>query len=379
MGRRRFWRGSFLFHNDTSVAGAGFKAFRPVRSTGTELRAIKNRHIGDIDGMAPFSMQQYELGTDGFYDRMEALINPRPLDPRAMMGTLVDALNESVQRRVNSVQNGEDYKKTHRGVIKMPHGHSIFETSGAWENFSTPSRDMRLLIAIDTVSGFPDKVKRNPERYGSTADAVDPLVAELRAQLDRDLESRKFSYLRSDGSTQKLTVKDVVARRQGLRDGLQTQRLRRDPLGRPRGQRRALQLPQPRPRRPPPAHGQVPRLVRHPHPPRSLNRRRWGANGWPRVDDCAEGAWLGDGTHYGARMRVSSAWLTMALALVFAVGCSDGDGDQGEQGGGGAEPEPLPAVSAAGRRAADRGAVLQRCGAAGRHRPLLPPTSSSSW
>jgi hypothetical protein len=212
VGRRRFWRGSFLFHNNTAVAGAGFKGYRPVRSTGSEVRSVKNRDIGDSHGAPPFSMEQYELGTDGFYDRMEALINPRPLDPRAMMSTLVDALNESVQRRVNSVQNGEDHKKTHRGAIKMPHGHSIFETSGAWENFSTPSRDMRLLIAIDTVMGFPDKVKRNPERYGTTADKADGLVADLRAALDRELAARSLEYLRSDGSKQPLTVKDVVDR-----------------------------------------------------------------------------------------------------------------------------------------------------------------------
>ena len=37
----------------------------------------------------------------------------------------------------------------------MPEGASIFETTGAWEDFSTPSRDLRLLIAIDVVRGFP--------------------------------------------------------------------------------------------------------------------------------------------------------------------------------------------------------------------------------
>src|SRR5262249_16388005 len=47
----------------------------------------------------------------------------------------------------------------------MPDGAAIFETSGAWEDFSTPSRDLRLLIAIDVVLGFPDRVARRPERY----------------------------------------------------------------------------------------------------------------------------------------------------------------------------------------------------------------------
>ena len=47
----------------------------------------------------------------------------------------------------------------------MPDGAAIFETTGAWEDFSTPSRDLRLLIAIDVVRGFPDRVARRPERY----------------------------------------------------------------------------------------------------------------------------------------------------------------------------------------------------------------------
>ena len=33
----------------------------------------------------------------------------------------------------------------------MPDGPAIFETTGAWEDFATPSRDLRLLIAMDVV------------------------------------------------------------------------------------------------------------------------------------------------------------------------------------------------------------------------------------
>jgi hypothetical protein len=43
----------------------------------------------------------------------------------------------------------------------MPDGAAIFETSSAWEDFSTPSRDLRFLIAIDVVLGFPDRVVRH--------------------------------------------------------------------------------------------------------------------------------------------------------------------------------------------------------------------------
>ena len=92
----------------------------------------------------------------------------------------------------------------------MPNGASIFETTGAWEDFATPSRDLRLLIAMDVVRGFPDRVARRSERYAmpqgkSAAD----VKAELERVLATELSTRKFSYTRTDGSAWTLAFKDV--------------------------------------------------------------------------------------------------------------------------------------------------------------------------
>jgi hypothetical protein len=131
-----------------------------------------------------------------------------------MIATLVAALDEAVQRRVVSIQNGIDYKADHPRAIKMPRGHSIFETSGAWENYSTPSRDMRLLISIDTVMGFPSAAKRQPERYDlpSSGAALDKAVAVLQASLAKRLAAKSMAYVGSDGSTRSLALSEVVAR-----------------------------------------------------------------------------------------------------------------------------------------------------------------------
>jgi hypothetical protein len=95
----------------------------------------------------------------------------------------------------------------------MPDGVAIFETSGAWEDFSTPSRDLRLLIAIDVVLGFPDRVARRPERYAMPRDkSVAEVKAELQRVLASELATRKFSYPRSDGSAWTLTLRDVIDR-----------------------------------------------------------------------------------------------------------------------------------------------------------------------
>ena len=95
----------------------------------------------------------------------------------------------------------------------MPDGAAIFETNGPWEDFSTPARDLRLLIAIDVVRGFPDRVARRPERYAMPKDRSSADVkAELESVLASELLARKFSYTRSDGSSWTLALKDVFDR-----------------------------------------------------------------------------------------------------------------------------------------------------------------------
>jgi hypothetical protein len=73
---------------------------------------------------------------------------------------------------------------------------------------------MRLLIAMDTVVGFPAVLRRSPARFGVPAGDVDAEVEEVRAFQARDLASRTFTYRRSDGVAQTLSLADVVARRE---------------------------------------------------------------------------------------------------------------------------------------------------------------------
>ena len=118
VGRRRFWRGSFLFTPETEDVGAGFKAMRPVFYDNElgDLVALTNRELQAHDTFTPYSTQQYEGSADDFYLAVEGLINPRPLDPHAMQASLVDALSESVTRRVVSVNNGEAWVTEHNGA-----------------------------------------------------------------------------------------------------------------------------------------------------------------------------------------------------------------------------------------------------------------------
>jgi hypothetical protein len=56
---------------------------------------------------------------------------------------------------------------------------------------------LRLLIAIDVVLRFPDRVARRPERYAMPRDkSVAEVKAELQRALAPELATRKFSYPR---------------------------------------------------------------------------------------------------------------------------------------------------------------------------------------
>ncbi len=211
---KRFWRGNFLFAQDATLGGPGFKHFRPImRDKNGALRRMTNAEITKDPQYGDFSAEQAKFTVDDFYDRMDDVMSPSPLEPMRAMKEAITSLDEQVRARVTSVENGRKYLNSGRGEASMPDGPSIFETTGAWEDFATPSRDLRLLIAIDVVRNFPDRVARRPERYAMPKDkSVADVKAELDSVLASELSTRKFSYMRTDGSPWSLTVKDVIDR-----------------------------------------------------------------------------------------------------------------------------------------------------------------------
>jgi len=220
VARRRYWRGNFLFALDPSLGSAGFKRFRPVVRDGGLLRPLLNREISAHPDYGDYSLEQYERGVDGFYDRVDAVLSPQPQEPLRAFHETLDALDEQVRARVRSVANGEEYTATHRATIPMPDGAAIFETTGPWEDFATPARDLRLLIALDVVRRFPAEVVRRPERFAPPAGKSAAVVrAELEELLVTESESRRFEYTRSDGSIQTLTLGDILARADALEMG----------------------------------------------------------------------------------------------------------------------------------------------------------------
>jgi len=212
--RKRFWRGNFLFVHEPALGSPGFKRFRPiVREGGGGLRRLTNAEIAKNPQYGDFSLEQSKLDGEAFYDRMDEVMSPQPLDPLRAMTDAITSLQEQVQTRVVAVENGRKFQGSGKGEAEMPNGAAIFETTGAWEDFSTPARDFRLLIAIDVVRGFPERFARRSDRYAlPPGKSVADMKNELQGVLNSELASRKISYTRSDGSQWTLSVKDVVDR-----------------------------------------------------------------------------------------------------------------------------------------------------------------------
>jgi hypothetical protein len=150
---------------------------------------------------------------------MDRLINPAPLEPAAALRDLFTAFHEQLQTRVLSVANAEEFKKTHPGrVIPMPIGTAaVFQDLGQWEDFSTPNRDMRLLIAMDVLLALPDRIVKSPEAYilpkRRTTDDIKKKLEGLLAQWSKETT---ITYTRSDGSPQTLTVEDILKRGEAM-------------------------------------------------------------------------------------------------------------------------------------------------------------------
>lgn len=218
VGRKQFWRGAFLFSDQIKGGAGGFKAFRPLKLHQETIVALTNEEIKASKDYGNFSDQQYRLGIDGFYDEMDRLITPHPLSPLQAYQERLEALFELILERVGSVQAGEDYlHKMKRTIIPMPSGPRIFETKGAWEDYSTPARDMRLLIAIEELRRFPQKILSHPTRF-AIPNNQSPLQAKIAMEklLDSFSHQKSFTYQRSDGSDWKLSLAEVMARQQEL-------------------------------------------------------------------------------------------------------------------------------------------------------------------
>jgi len=218
IGRKRFWEGTFLFERGVRSAGPGFKAFRPiVRGPDRSLLPLSNRALERDPRFARFSAEQGKLDREAFHARLAKLINPSGLDARTAYTETLSALVEQLTTRLGSVDNGERFMREKKhALVPMPDGPKIFETTGPWEDYATPSRDLRLLIALRVLAELPEQLTRHPELFVLGGRKPAEVRADLEALHARQAKERSIVYRRSDGSPYRLSVADIFARRTAL-------------------------------------------------------------------------------------------------------------------------------------------------------------------
>jgi hypothetical protein len=100
IARKRYWRGNFLFALDPALGSAGFKHFRPIVREGGTLRLLTRREIAASPDYGDYTLEQYAAGVEGFYDRVDAVLSPMPLEPERAFRMTIDALEEQVRARL---------------------------------------------------------------------------------------------------------------------------------------------------------------------------------------------------------------------------------------------------------------------------------------
>ena len=83
-----------------------------MRDKNGGLRRLTNDEIAKNPQYGDFSLEQSQLGVEDFYDRMDDVMSPAPLDPMRAMKDAITSLDEQVKARVTSVENGRKYQNS---------------------------------------------------------------------------------------------------------------------------------------------------------------------------------------------------------------------------------------------------------------------------
>ena len=107
--RKRFWRGNFLFAHEPSLGSPGFKHFRPImRDEERPIAAAEQRRNRQESAIRRFFARAVADDVEDFYDRMDDVMSPEPLDPLRAMTDAITSLNEQIKTRVTRWRTDEN-------------------------------------------------------------------------------------------------------------------------------------------------------------------------------------------------------------------------------------------------------------------------------
>ena len=186
----------------------GFRAFRPVHVVNSAAVLVENNDV------APgFGDEQYSFGK-AYYQTIRERLNTVSVDPLTLFEAYIreDVFREVLDRKA-AVEIGWEIGRQHA----IPVGSNIYDAVDDWENYSSPSRDLRLrraMLAVpeearrlmelcrDHPEQFTDTSQRNPVRLGFA-------LLERKQQLFLNLT---FEYTNSAGEPVQLSLLDIERR-----------------------------------------------------------------------------------------------------------------------------------------------------------------------
>jgi hypothetical protein len=211
-----FWRGRVIW---TPKTGGGFKRFRPVVWDQGQVRNLNNSELNADSGWVPWDKDVGKLARADWYQEMDFVIEPGVIDVTAAQRRLFGRLERLLRDRVKIIDEFEmivaNDKRMGRAFVhsSMPNLDQLFLGPSFWEKYSTPARDMRVLMAMDDFLEFPNVIKLNPMRFGleNFKEIEDAILNAIKLQ-ERLIETTHLHYMRSDGSHWTLTFADIIAR-----------------------------------------------------------------------------------------------------------------------------------------------------------------------
>ena len=182
---------------DLDSSGFGPSCAAPASSfASTTRRSEEHPDYGDV------SRDAAKLDLEGFYDKMEDVLSPQPLDPQRAMLETISALEEQVRTRVKSVDNGRKWLDDGEGARVDARGPGDLRDE----------RRLGGLLHAVARSAHPHRDRRRAGLPGARRPAARALRdarrphrrrrwrASSSASSTRELESRSVEYTRTDGT-----------------------------------------------------------------------------------------------------------------------------------------------------------------------------------
>jgi len=186
-----------------------------VRETNEELAARGSGFSETAQYKKKYLLEKYWMNYYGWV-RAKLSKNGMRIRPLEEFGELIESLCSDIRDRLEAVDIAVEaglHAKDHPG--RLPE--NIYGTTGAWEVYSTPSRDARLKASVREIHRFVNTALEWSEKGDKRLVYTGGMVSLARALEKRwgqsqELEGCGFSYKNSIGDSVSLTLPDVMDR-----------------------------------------------------------------------------------------------------------------------------------------------------------------------